>query len=70
MTAVSGTLVNILIVKLVLQQQYSSLLIYVKVSLETIILFIASSGAENSVPNLASLALFSSSLIVVIFYGR
>ena len=70
MTSVSGTFANILVVKLVLQQQYSALIMYVKISIEAIVLFVVANGAENSASNLASLAFFLSSFLVVIFYGR
>ena len=72
LTALFGTLGNVLIVKMVLQQQqYSSFVIYIKVSLEVIALFILSNDyIERSPSNMASLGLFITCCIIVILYGR
>jgi len=72
LTALFGTLGNVLIVKMVLQQQqYSSFVIYIKVSLEVIALFILSNdNIERSPSNMASLGLFITCCIIVILYGR
>ena len=72
LTALFGTLANILIVKMVLQQQqYSSFVIYIKVSLEVIALFILTNdNIEKSPSNMASLGLFITCCIIVILYGR
>ena len=72
LTAIFGTLGNVLIVKMVLQQQqYSSFVIYIKVSLEVIALFILSNdNIERSPSNMASLGLFITCCIIVILYGR
>ena len=53
------------------QQQYSSFVIYIKVSLEVIALFILSNDyIERSPSNMASLGLFITCCIIVILYGR
>lgn len=71
MTAIFGTLANLLIVKLVLKQQYSSTaIICAKISLEALVLFVSTEGVDLSPTNLVALVFLLSSLIVVMFYNK
>ena len=56
LTAIFGTLANLLIVKLVLKQQYSSAaIICAKISLEALVLFVSIEGVDLSPTNLVAL---------------
>lgn len=71
MTAIFGTLANLLIVKLVLKQQYSSTaIICAKISLEALVLFVSTESVDLSPTNLVALVFLLSSLIVVMFYNK
>ena len=71
MTAIFGTLANLLIVKLVLKQQYSSTaIICAKISLEALVLFVSTEGVDLSPTNLVALVFLLSSLMVVMFYNK
>ena len=71
LTAIFGTLANLLIVKLVLKQQYSSTaIICAKISLEALVLFVSTEGVDLSPTNLVALVFLLSSLIVVMFCNK
>ena len=71
MTAIFGSLANLLIVKLVLKRQYSSTaIICAKISLEALVLFVSTEGVDLSPTNLVALVFLLSSLIVVMFYNK
>ena len=71
LTAIFGTLANLLIVKLVLKQQYSSTaIICAKISLEALVLFVSTESVDLSPTNLVALVFLLSSLIVVMFYNK